>query len=179
MIKKIIVLGLAILVSIIGWIYTGIYAFGSQGTYYGFISCAQKEKLNYFHQFLIFEVVLFVILLLLRLKFIFLPLKNRILLYSTTAFMLINLLYIAYTVIDYPIINRSYSFLSASGEDTFKNPLFAISFMHALIFTAFLFTFHKNTMSLKLRFTLFTIALSTIIAETIIILSAKITPCFG
>lgn len=178
--KKIIVLSLAILILIIGWIYIGIYAFGTQGTYYGFINCGQKEKLNYFHQFLIFEVVFFVILLLLGLRHIyFLPFKNRSILYYTTALILINLLFITYRVIEYPIIYRSYSFLSASGENTSQNPLFVISIMHAAILTVYLFTFLKNTMALKFRLTTFLIPLAMIITETIIVLSTNIKPCFG
>ena len=80
-----------------------------------FISCMHKEKLNYFHEFLIAELFLFVVFLLSGIaRLYFLTFQNRTLLQYLTYLILINLIAIACLVIKYPIVVRQYNFIELS-----------------------------------------------------------------
>lgn len=166
---------------IIFWFFIGIYALGTQGRYYGFINCSEREDLHYMHEILIIEFIGLFFFLLLGISQVYLLSYNRIrrILPYITVIMAVNLIAISYKVLEYPIVLRRDGRFTALEEGSMRNPLFILCFLYAITLIGWINLFLKSLLPLKQRLLISLIILLLIITVLIVIIINKPVRCFG
>jgi len=178
--KSIGVLAVVCLV-VISFFLIGICAFGTQGTYYGFISCSDRETLHYMHEVLLFEFIVLLFSILLGISQVFFLSYSRIkgILPYITVVMAVNLIAISYKVLEYPVILRRDGRFTALEEGAMRNPLFVLSFLHAIALVGWINLFLKSLISTKQRLLMNLVILLLILTGIIVFILNKPVPCFG
>lgn len=158
-----------------------MYAFGTQGTYYGFISCSDRDALQYMHEILLFELIALFFVILLGISQAFLLPYNRIrgVLPSITVVMAINLIAISYKVLEYPIVLRRDGRFTALEEGSMRNPLFILLFCMPLPFLDGSTYFLKVHYHQKQRLLLSLILVLLTLTGVVVFIINKPVPCFG
>ena len=110
---------------LIGW--------GYSGTYYRIVG--YNVKLEYTLIFIFWEIIFSILLFvfyIIQESFVSLKKQMKIFFYLIPLLTL-NLIFMNVIIAMYPIIRRSYGFLSATGEEIMKHPLIFISYIFFLI----------------------------------------------
>lgn len=160
---------------------TAAYAPSTRADYYGFISCAERQKLPYMHEALIIELAAFFLLLFLGICRLFLPSCNRIkaVVFCLSITMALNLIALACKILEYPIVLRRNGIFSAVEEGSMRSPLFVLAFIHGLLAIGWINIVLKNHLSIKLRRIGSLTLLLLVISVIIFYIATKPVRCFG
>lgn len=156
------------------------YAASTRADYYGFISCTERQELPWMHEALTLELTAFFLFLLLGIGRIFFSSCNQIKIVAFISIvMALNLITLAYKILEYPIILRRNGIFSDVEEGSMRSPLFGLILVHAILAIGWINFILKGHLSAKRHRTVSLVLLLLVIAGVIFYTVTKPVRCFG
>ena len=139
------------IIIIIGFLFVSHYSFWGSGRFFGYEGYCKYTELKYAHSITIFEMAgLFIFLGFYTIQELFGFLKNRLEFYfAISCIVILNLGFLTYQIVEYPILLRKYGFLGQTGQGELYNPLIWIAVLYIMLFSWWSFRVSKR---LKLKY---------------------------
>ncbi|MFL9833896.1 hypothetical protein [Chryseobacterium terrae] len=151
--KKTIAIIIIILIFILGYLSIGILSFFGMRSYYGYEGYCSETKLPHFVAIEAFEVLIICILISYAILLeSFQKIKKFVRFYKVMlVFLLINLIFLVYKIVEYPIILEATGGWSnpTSSLKMMYNPLITFLGIYSLMIIWINFRFQKNIQSLR------------------------------